>query len=301
MNDDPSSTQPNAPPAAPAAAPSTRGQGGTTKTRPRRSVVFLVAVALSLFLLHHVLTTVLSWVLFHPSRDEGDQIAQVAERVTYTTSDGVRLVSWLVRSRTPRRRTLVYFHGNGGLAARSSGWGRWLSERGTDVLLAEYRGYGASEGEPSAAGIERDADAAIRFLLEDEHVPARELVVHGQSLGGAAAISALAGRAREAGGGVIESSFTSLHDMARVVVGAPLTYLIPDAYHLDSLARAGAVRAPILQIHGDADRLIPYAHAERLSEVLRPRRLVRIEGGEHNLASPRVPEEVQRFLEEVVP
>jgi hypothetical protein len=270
-------------------------------TRPRRSVIVGVAAILSLLFVHHVLTGILSRFLFHPSRDEGDEIARVAERVEYLTSDGVRIRSWLVRSRTPRRRTVVYFHGNGGLAAGSAHWGQWLAARGSDVLLAEYRGYGASEGEPSAAGIERDAEAAIRYLLDVEHVPSRELVVHGQSLGGAAAIAALAGPARDAAGGVIESSFTSLHDMGRAVLGIPLTYVVSDAYHLNNLARAGEVRAPILQLHGDADDLIPFAQGRRLSEGLRSRRFVTIEGGQHNLASPRVPEEVRRFLEEVAP
>ena len=273
----------------------------TTTDASRRRWVKLGQGALALFVLHHVLTYVLSTFLFHPSRDEGDEIARVAERVEYVTRDGVRIRSWLVRSRTPRRRTVVYFHGNGGLAAGSSHWGQWLAERGSDVLLAEYRGYGASEGTPSAAGIERDAEAAIHYLRDVEHVPPRELVVHGQSLGGAAAIAALAGPARDAAGGVIESSFTSLHDMGRAVLGIPLTYVVSDAYHLNNLARAGEVRAPILQLHGDADDLIPFAQGRRLSEGLRSRRFVTIEGGLHNLASPRVPEEVQRFLEEVAP
>lgn len=269
--------------------------------KPRRSVVLAVGALLAALFLHHVLTGVLSMFLFHPSRDEGEVIARVGERVEYVTSDGVRIRSWMVRSRTPRRRTVVYFHGNGGLAAGSAGWGQWLADRGSDVLLAEYRGYGASEGEPSAAGIERDAEAAIRYLLDVEHVRPSELVVHGQSLGGAAAIAALAGPARDAAGGIIESSFTSLHDMGRAVIGVPLTYLVLDAYHLNSLGRAADVRAPILQIHGDADALIPFAQGQRLSEGLRTRRFVTIEGGAHNLASPRVPEEVQRFLEEVTP
>lgn len=273
----------------------------TPSDAARRRWVKLGQGALALFVLHHVLTYVLSMFLFHPSRDEGEEIARVAERVEYVASDGVRIRSWLVRSRTPRRRTVVYFHGNGGLAAGSSHWGQWLADRGSDVLLAEYRGYGASEGSPSAAGIERDAEAAIRYLLDVEHVPPRELVVHGQSLGGAAAIAALAGPARDAAGGIIESSFTSLHDMASVVIGVPLTYVVFDAYHLNNLARAGEVRAPILQLHGDADDLIPFAQGRRLSEGLRPRRFVTIEGGHHNLASPRVPEEAQRFLEEVTP
>ncbi len=266
----------------------------------RRRAWMALRVALILGSIYLVLSYVLGAMLFHPSRDEGDA-ARFAERVEYTSRDGVRLRSWMVRARGERRRTLVYFHGNGGLAAGSIGWGQWLAERGTDVLLAEYRGYGASDGSPSAAGVEDDADAAIRFLLDQEHVPPRQLVVHGQSLGGAAAIAALAGPARDAAGGIIESSFTSLHDMARQVIGVPLTYLVLDAYHLNSARRAGDVRAPILQFHGDADTLIPFAQGEQLRDLLRSRHFVRVPGGEHNLMRGAIDQQIAEFLDEVTP
>jgi len=269
-----------------------------SKARPKR-LLFLAQLLGYPLLGYLVLSWILGAMLFHPSPDEAREVERIGERVSYRASDGTRLSSWLVRSRTPRRRTLVYFHGNAATASDCWGWARVLSDHGTDVLLAEYRGYGQSEGRPSAAGIELDAAAAVRFLLEEQHVPLSELVVHGQSLGGAAALSVLAGPARDAAGGIVESSFTSLHDMARQVVGLPLTYLVPDAYHLDSASRASQVRAPILQIHGDRDEVIPYALGERLRDALSPRRFVRVPGGTHNLLD--VDEEVVRFLEEVAP
>lgn len=266
----------------------------------RRRTLLVVAQVLGYpAIIFVVLSYILQMMLFHPSREEAREVERLGQRVTYRASDGVRLSSWLVRARGSRRRTLVYFHGNAATASDCWGWASLLREQGTDVLLAEYRGYGQSEGRPSAAGIELDAAAAVRFLLEDERVPPSELVVHGQSLGGAAAISALAGPARDAAGGVIESSFTSLHDMARQVVGLPLTYAVPDAYHLDSASRASRVRAPVLQIHGDQDEVIPYAIGERLRDALSPRRFVRVPGGQHNLLD--VDAEIVRFLDEVAP
>src|SRR5262249_58687814 len=132
--------------------------------------------------------------------------------VDYLADDGVRLSAWWPPARGARRRTLVFFHGNAETASDGWAWADALADRGTDVLLAEYRGYGHSEGSPSARGIERDAEAAIRYLRDEQHVPLSELVVHGQSLGGAAAFAALAGPANDCAGAVIESTFSSLHD-----------------------------------------------------------------------------------------
>jgi fermentation-respiration switch protein FrsA (DUF1100 family) len=260
-----------------------------------------VTLALILGATSLVLGSILHAFLFHPSPDEAPEIERVGERVSYRASDGVRLEGWLVRARGPRRRTVVSFHGNAATASDCWPFAVWLAARGSDVLLAEYRGYGRSEGRPSARGIERDAEGAVRFLIETQGVSPAQLIVHGQSLGGAAAIAALAGPARDAAGGVVESSFTSLHDMARQVVGLPLTRLVPDAYALDSAARAADVRAPVLQIHGDRDEVIPYALGERLRERLRPRRFVRIAGGAHNLEDAQVTEEIAAFLDEVTP
>ena len=125
--------------------------------------------------------------------------------------------------------------------------------------------------------------------------------MHGQSLGGAAAIAALAGPGSGVAGGVIESAFTSLHDMSLAVIGLPLTWVVYDAYGLDSATRAPSIRPPILQLHGDRDEVIPFQLGEALRDRLRPRRFVRIPGGTHNLADPLVAREILAFLAEVAP
>lgn len=43
----------------------------------------------------------------------------------------------------------------------------------------------------------------------------------------------------------------------------------------------GAVRAPVLVIHGKADRVVPFAHAERIGQVLAEAHLLAIPEGEH--------------------
>jgi uncharacterized protein len=257
-------------------------------------VLGLVGTPLALEWLLHAM-------LFHPSRLEAAEIRALGEPVSYLAADGTRLTSWWVPARSPSRRTIVMFHGNADTASRLSSWAAPLSADGADVLLAEYRGYGRSDGEPSARGIEIDAAAAIRYVVEERGVPLSHVIVFGQSLGGAAAISALAGPARDAAGGVVASTFTSLHDMCSHVIGFPLSRLVFDAYGLDNLERARAVRAPMLQLHGDADQVVPFALGERLRDVLHPVRFLRIPGGQHNLPGDVQMDALASFAREVVP
>jgi pimeloyl-ACP methyl ester carboxylesterase len=248
-----------------------------------------------------LLSSVLNMFLFHPRADDAPEIARVAERVRYTTDDGVRLSGFWTAARGERRRTLIFFHGNAETASDAWSWADAMADRGTDVLLAEYRGYGQSEGSPSARGIERDAEAAVRYVLNERQVPPSQLVIQGHSLGGAAAIAALAGPGAHVAGGVIQSTFTSLHDMARVVVGLPLTRLLPDAYALDSAARAPSIHVPIFHVHGDRDEVVPFELGQRLGSLFPSERFLRVEGGTHNVMDPRVTNEIIAFIEQVAP
>lgn len=248
-----------------------------------------------------MLTKVLHLFLFHPSSVEDAHVERIGTRVRYRASDGVELASWWIPATAPRRRTVVYFHGNAATASDCWWWAQELAAEGADVLLAEYRGYGQSAGTPSARGIGLDAEAAIRYLREERGVPMRELVVHGQSLGGAAAMVALSGPASDAAGGVLESTFTSLHDMARAVVGLPLSRIVRDAYALDSATAAPLVRAPILHLHGEADEVIPFALGEALDRLLPHSTFLRIAGGTHNLVDENARREIRKFVAERVP
>jgi acetyl esterase/lipase len=111
------------------------------------------------------------------------------------TLDGVRIHVWLVRTRASldasTAPTLVFFHANAGnVGFRIPTAAEFVDGLGCNILLVEYRGYGRSEGVPSEAGLERDADAAMVWLQTRPDIDQRKIFVFGQSLGGAVAIRA---------------------------------------------------------------------------------------------------------------
>lgn len=211
------------------------------------------------------------------------------EDIVLEADDGVRLHAWYLPAAGSACARVLFLHGNAENVSTHIASVYWLPARGFDVLLLDYRGYGASRGSPSFRGIQLDIDAAVRYLHErrDRSAP---IVVFGQSLGGAAAIRYVAhsGYRRDIRALVVESAFSSPRAIAQEKLAGfwltwPFQWLprltLSDAYSpLASVARVSPI--PLLLVHGEEDGIVPIAHAERLYGAARePKELWRVPGG----------------------
>lgn len=136
-------------------------------------------------------------------------------------------------------------------------------------LLIEYPGYGQSKGSVSPGSVLSTTRAALEQLKVDvagvnwEKV---HLAVLGHSLGCAAALQLAAQRSVDRI--VLISPFTSMSDMARRAVGAPLCWLLRHRY--DNVARLQEIssqtpRPSLTIIHGDADNIVPVQMSQALA------------------------------------
>ena len=197
---------------------------------------------------------------------------------TLTTEDGVELVTWY-RPATAGRSTIAYFHGNGGHIADRAFRVRPFLDAGYGVLLLSYRGYGGSGGSPTEAGLYADGGAALTFL-KDDGVRSDHVVLFGESLGSAIAIH-VAGEA-SVGALILEAPFTSAVDVGRAAYPfLPVAWLLKDRYL--SIDKIAAIGAPLLIVHGEADRTVPVRHGRRLLEAAKaPKQGVFLPGAGHN-------------------
>jgi uncharacterized protein len=199
-----------------------------------------------------------------------------------------RVHGWWLPARGPDAPTLLYLHGTRGSLGRNLyRIARWR-DLGFAVLAIDYRGFGRSDGElPSETEVYADAQAAWEYLRRREPDPQRRFL-YGHSLGGAVAIE-VASRNGDVAGLIVESSFTSMSDMAARSKYGFLPVDLVLTQHFDSLAKITSVSASVLFIHGTDDRYVPPEMSERLFQMARgPKRLLLVEDAGHNDASMRV-------------
>jgi len=211
---------------------------------------------------------------------------EYSESVLY--SQGKKIIAWHLPGNPQTApkvggRSLLYLHGNAGNLGHNSGHACRLAGYGFNVFIFDYRGYGKSEGEwPREKTVYEDAEVAWQALKAHEPDP-KQIIIYGHSLGGAVAVD-LAAKHPDAGGLIVESSFTSVREMAEVdpvFRYFPLSMLIHQK--LDSKSKLPTIRMPVLFIHGDADRVVPPFMSKRLYDAANePKKLVLIPNGDHD-------------------
>ncbi|MCC7487142.1 MAG: alpha/beta hydrolase [Burkholderiales bacterium] len=200
------------------------------------------------------------------------------EAVTIATEDGERLHAWWVPAEHARG-TVLFFHGNAGNISHRLEYLEMFHRLRYSTLIVDYRGYGLSTGAPSETGTYRDAAAAWEYLRHGRAARPGDIVIMGESLGGAVA-AWLAARERPRAV-ILASTFTSVPDL-----GAELYPFLPvrlvSRFRYDTIEAVRSIRAPILIAHSPEDDIVPYRHGRALhAAAAEPKAFLELSGG-HN-------------------
>jgi fermentation-respiration switch protein FrsA (DUF1100 family) len=126
-----------------------------------------------------------------------------------------------------------------------------------------------------------DARAAQRWLAQRVGLSTSEIVLWGRSIGGAMAVQLAADPG--ARGLILERTFTTLPAVAAChYPWFPTRWLMRNQF--DSMSRIGAYRGPLLQSHGTADEVVPFAQGKQLFEAAAasPKQFVAMPDVTHN-------------------
>ena len=200
-------------------------------------------------------------MLFIPSRAMDAHPGTVGlawEKLTLTASDGTRLRAWWIPGPRSDAPVLLCLHGNGGNLSTRVDKMRIFHDAGAAQLWVEWRGYGESGGAPDEPGLSRDARAGWDWL-QARGAAAATVAIYGESLGSGPAVE-LATRVAS-GGLIVDSGFSSIADMARVV----LPWFPPRLARVrfDNFGKLARLALPVLFLHSPQDDVIPYEQAQR--------------------------------------
>jgi fermentation-respiration switch protein FrsA (DUF1100 family) len=172
-----------------------------------------------------------------------------------------------------------------------------LKKLGWNIFAFDYRGYGLSQGSPTLEGVVEDSRTAFKYLTEKIGLPNEQIVLFGESLGGAMAVDLA--HAEPVAATILESTFTSLRDLSQEVYRFLPSGAAPDVYRSINLIRE--VKSPVLVIHGVEDEIVPFAMGKKLFDAApHPKRLFAVPKARHNdvfeVAKDEYLKEIEEFL-----
>lgn len=219
--------------------------------------------------------------------------------------DKLQLHSYVVSQNSNKWAIVV--HGYGGSGKLMSDKSKYFYDMGYNVLIPDLRGHGKSEGDYIGMGWKDRLDIIswINFIIKEN--PNAEIVLHGTSMGAATVLMTSGENLPSNVKAIVaDCAYTSAWDEFSYQLE---TYLkVPSYYILNvtnmvtklkagySLKEASALECvkkatvPILFIHGDKDKFVPYSMMDKLYDAtISPKEKLTIEGGEHansDLVSP---------------
>lgn len=170
--------------------------------------------------------------------------------------------------------TLLMSHGNGEDIGMVRPFLEFLQEQGFNTFIYDYPGYGLSDGKPNEQNVYESVRASYRYLVDKKGISPEKIVLYGRSVGGGPTVE-LASKSKVAGV-ILEAPFMSAF---RVVT--KINLLPGDKFQ--NINKIDKIDAPILIVHGTADKLISIRHGKALFEKAKEPKIAKwVEGAGHN-------------------
>ncbi|MCI8814074.1 MAG: alpha/beta hydrolase [Lachnospiraceae bacterium] len=245
------------------------------------------------------------------------------ERVALTSHDGYELVANVYPGSPKSRKWALLLHGYGytGKKEEMEYIGAEYAAQGYWVLAPDLRCHGESQGDFIGMGWTDRQDILqwIDYIVSQDKQA--KIVLHGQSMGGAAALMTAGEKLPDQVKAVVsDCAYTSVWDIFSrklkdwydvgpfpILYETNLIFQLRGGYNLKKasvLAQVAKSRLPILFIHGEADDFVPVSMARELYEkAAGPKELLTVPGAGHGLSNYVDPDayygKVFSFLENI--
>ncbi len=192
--------------------------------------------------------------------------------------DGCKINVLYFKNARPSKKLIFYSHGNADNLKR---WGKYteqLIDRGYNVMMFDYRGYGKSIGSPSLEKFH--SDVVELFDWSQSNFSPNETVLYGRSLG--AAVASHLSTQRTASQLILETPFDDLNRVMKLRFPWMIQMLKFKNNFSNILSLKQPRKFPVHIIHGDKDKIVPLKSGLKLKPLLKERdSFTIIPGGQH--------------------
>ena len=243
-------------------------------------ILFIFIWATSFFYLMLILFLALlqKKLIFSPSRNmvaKPSDLGLDFDDINFINRDGISLNGWFVPAKNAEF-TVLFCHGNGGNISHRLDTISLFNKLPANFFLFDYQSYGRSSGVASENGLYEDVDAAWCYLTETRKIEPENIIIIGRSLGGA--VAAHAAEKYSPGGLILESTFTSLPEIAKKRMPfLAVSWLIN--YKFTTLESLIKVKCPVLVIASPDDNIVPFSFSQKLfAGASEPKTFVQLTG-----------------------
>ena len=178
----------------------------------------------------------------------------------------------------PAKGTVLYFHGNRQNISWYEKFAPYFTQRGYEVLMPDYPGYGKSKGVVTEEKLYHWA--TLVYQIARKRYSADSLIIYGKSLG--TGIAAELASRRDCKQLILETPYYQFPAvLQRFLPMYPVSLLL--RYQLPTYRYLPQVAAPVTLLHGTNDGVIAISQSRQLEKLFKKQdRLIVIEGGSHN-------------------
>ena len=216
------------------------------------------------------------------------------EELYFEVDKNVYLNSILFKTKHRKRGLIYYLHGNSGCV---ESWGQIAKiyiQRGYDLLLLDYRGYGKSDGRISNES-ELLSDVQYVYDKMKDRYSEQKIVLIGCSIG--TGLAAHLGSVNNPKKVILIAPYFSMKRLVNEIVPfVPNFYL---KFRLMTNFKITDIKCPIVLIHGKQDKVINYKHSIDLSLLTKTEDdlLLIKDAGHNNIDDHR---EYQKLLDKIL-
>ena len=204
-------------------------------------------------------------LLYHPSENNysGDKLTVSIDKIKIKNDDNIELLAWYHEKDIEKYKTILFLHGNAGSLENRIHKINHFNNMDVNFLIISWRGFSGNKGKPTENGLYTDARSAVEWLV-NKGANKENIIIYGESLG--TGVATEISQNDSFAGIILESPFTSMIAAGKSKYPIfPVGLLLKDKYESDKKIKN--IKSPILIMHGEADRIVPFWMGKKLYEL----------------------------------